>query len=100
MRSVSTLVVDLVAELERLIDARNQASVPYEHERMTRPMSSPSTSATTTPDVDMSPEAVERRLQEVVALNRLCASLMDAGKAAGLHDRVWDSGPPAPSNLR
>jgi hypothetical protein len=63
-------------------------------------MSSPSNSTTTTPDIDMSPEAVERRLQEVVALNRLCASLMDAGKAAGLHDRVWDAGPPAPATPR
>jgi len=42
------------------------------------------------PEVDMSPEAVVRRLQEVVALNRLCASLMEAGKAAGLHKRSWD----------
>lgn len=47
------------------------------------------------PEVDMSPEAVERRLQEVVALNRLCASLMEAGKAAGLHMRSWDEASPA-----
>jgi hypothetical protein len=62
-------------------------------------MSSPSRDpATTKPDVDMSPEAVERRLQEVVALNRLCASLMDAGRAAGLHTRTWDSDvAPAPA---
>jgi hypothetical protein len=29
MRSVNTPVVDLVAEVERLIDAGNQGSVPY-----------------------------------------------------------------------
>ncbi|MER2559843.1 MAG: hypothetical protein ABTQ32_03935 [Myxococcaceae bacterium] len=46
-------------------------------------------------EIDMSPEAVEARLQEVVALNRLCASLMEAGKAAGLHDKSWDEPSPA-----
>ena len=59
-------------------------------------MSSPSNSEKMKrPEIDMSPEAVEARLQEVVALNRLCASLMEAGKAAGLHDRSWDEPSPA-----
>lgn len=57
-------------------------------------MSSPSNSEKMKKaEIDMSPEAVEARLQEVVALNRLCASLMEAGKAAGLHDRSWDESP-------
>lgn len=55
------------------------------------PMSAPSSSAkTNSPPVDMSAEGIERRLQEVLALNRLCASLMDAGRAAGLHERTWE----------
>lgn len=34
--------------------------------------------------VDVSEAAVEARLPEVVALNRLCESLAEAGRAAGL----------------
>ena len=32
------------------------------------------------PAIDMSPSAVEARIREVVALNRLCATLVEAGK--------------------
>ena len=41
--------------------------------------------------IDMSPEAIERRLRLASDLRRLCLTLGAAGKAAGLHDVVRDA---------
>jgi len=44
---------------------------------------------TKSPDqVDMSPEAVARRLETVRQLYKLCMSLVEAGRAAGLNNGV------------
>lgn len=52
---------------------------------------------TKTDSVDMSPQAIAARLEDVRALYKLCMSLVAAGRAAGLNDGV---GKPPPSRAR
>lgn len=45
--------------------------------------------------IDMSPDAIAARLEDVRELYKLCMALVEAGRAAGLNDGV---GRPPPKN--
>jgi hypothetical protein len=44
--------------------------------------------------IDMSPAAIDQRLRLASELRRLCLSLGEAGRAAGLHDVIRDAPEP------